>query len=245
MHISTIVRDCAWFKYSEYREAKKGQDRTWKHYLTTYTTLALSLLHGAAFVGAMYVSLDIVFSQYELASPLPICTIIFTALYGVTELGFGVMQTMFCALSNDKVKDTQSKSDVDLNVQNSFNYDKTNNYDKTKLGIKVFIFTNRIGMAGMIACAVAGVVEYFNSGTHAPCMLQTLSEKIHLTPETHLAPEVVYGIIAAAVVLLLALYVASVYGRDKTDNDETTVIGTVKERVMTELKGFVAPCLGG
>ncbi len=213
------------------------------HYITAGTTLGLSLLHCAAFVGAMYLSLDIVFSQYELASPLPICTIIFTALYGATELCSGFSQFKIALMAKD--------AGIEWNVQSIVTYYKDDNKADERVG-QVTLFANRIGMAGIIACAVAGVVEYFNSGTHAPCMLQTLAEKIHPTPETHLSPEVVYEIIAAAVVLLLALYIASVYGRDKTDDDETTAVDDrttfvviLNKLVRTELEGFAAPCLMG
>ncbi len=225
MHINTIVRDCAWFKYLGYRKSNHHTVNQ-MHYITASATLGLSLLHCAAFVGAMYLSLDIVFSQHELASPLPICTIIFTALYGVTELFSGLGQ-FGEALCNEKASANGNESNTQsIEGKNGF-------------VTPAVIFTNRIGMVGMIGCAIAGVVEYFNSATRAPCMLQTLSEKIHFSPE------IIAVSIAAAVAVLLGLYILSVYGRDKTNKNETTLISILTNRAMTELEGFAAPCLMG
>ncbi len=227
MHISTIVRDCAWFKYLRYREAEEGQPITWKHYLAASTSLALSLLHGTAFIGAMYLSLDIVFSQYELTSPLPTFTIIFTALYGVTELIFGADHFYGAFYRNHGTAYTNNLQSIKEN-EDSF--------------ILAFIFTNRIGMAGMIACAIAGAAAYLDSHADAPCMLKMLSEKIRRTPEMQLSPEIIAVSISTAVAVLLGLYILSVVVRDKTVDNDATFETIVKSRTMTELEGFVAPC---
>ncbi len=231
MHISTIVRDCSWFKHFQYL-VPSNKTVAFKRYLIASTTLVLSLLHGAGFIGAMYLSMDIVFSQYALASPLPICTIIFTAFYGVTEVVFGLLQLAICPNNSDARKDS-------YNVQNIDNYSNSKNAQLNTF-FKIWIFCNRVSVVGMITCATAGVVEYCNSNAGAPCMLHTLSEKIHLSPA------MIAGTIAVVVILLLGLYVVSALGRARADGDDkSTFLGTAGACAMIELKGFAAPCLCG
>ncbi len=219
MHLETIIRDLHWTKGRYTTDDDTDKDKLkqhfWKFSAFFGITTVFSLLHCAAFCGAMYISLETVFNgQYELASPLPICAIIFTVFYGLTELIAGLHATLKAICGMDIFKFIFASDD--------------------KLS-KTITFANRIGMAGMIACAVAGVVEYCNSNAQAPCMLQTLAEK------THLSPEAVCGIIAGAVIVLLGLYIAALHGQYKTIHENATVQLRLSNMLENEVKGF-APC---